>query len=316
MTPKPITLPKALERDLAGIAGTHVVVAAVLTVSLSDLERYSTLGRQSSDGRIVSGIPSLPPPALGVYARRNLEGWTVKRKDLPKEVREVSSWAPSWNSGDFHAISRDVLAYPLEHHAAKMLTISGTVLENLVDSALVRFRVDQSLDRRRPTFAADLQFNMKLLREAVGDARVYGADLSDDEFARIQRVDWELLPPGSAERVLRQLAERSSADPERLKVARERIRVLDSLGHDGYIVGTGRFARYFGAKFGPRLVALENLKYGNALYVFTEDWEKLTQHSRTELIKQRDPTVQRIRHIPGWRNAFRKLIVQARVEST
>lgn len=79
MTPKPITLPKALERDLAGIAGTHVVVAAVLTVSLSDLERYSTFGLQFSDGRIVSGIPSLPPPTLGVYAHRNLEGWTVKR---------------------------------------------------------------------------------------------------------------------------------------------------------------------------------------------------------------------------------------------
>lgn len=110
MTPKPITLPKALECDLAGIAGTHVVVAAVLIVSLSDLEKYSALGLQFSDGHIVSGTPTLPPPTMGIYAHRNLEGWTVKRKDLPKEVREVSSWAPSWNSGDFHAISRDVLA--------------------------------------------------------------------------------------------------------------------------------------------------------------------------------------------------------------
>jgi hypothetical protein len=148
----------------------------------------------------------------------------------------------------------------------------------------------------------------KMQERQFGNAHVFDADLSDEEFAQIQQVDWELLPPGSADRVLARLASRSVIDEERLGVASERLRVLDRLNHDGFIVGTGRFARYFGARFGDRVVALENLEYGNALYVFENDWDRLTQLSRTDLIRRRDPTVHRVPHLPGWQSAFRKLV--------
>ncbi|MEO6360073.1 MAG: hypothetical protein ABIO43_05810 [Sphingomicrobium sp.] len=121
-------------------------------------------------------------------------------------------------------------------------------------------------------------------------------------------MDWELLPKGSAERVLARLGAHKQIDPARLKVATERLRVLDRLDHDGFIAGRGRFARYFGAKFSGRIVALENLEYGNALYVFEEDWERLTQFSRTELVRRRDPAVHRIPHLPGWQSVIRKLL--------
>lgn len=311
MTPKPIKVSKALERELERINAQRVVVAAVLTVNRGDLSQYGALGLIWEEGQVKSGPPVLPPPSLGIYARRNLDGWSNKRTDLPKETREVSAYVPSWNSGAYHVVSRDILAYPLEHHPAMLLTISATILEQLVDGALVRFRVDQPLDRGAKAFAADLQFNLRLLREAIGEARIYDADLSDDDFARIQRVEWEMLPPGSGERVLQRLASVDRSTPERLKVAGERLVALDSLGHDGYIVGTGKFARYFGAKFGDQLVVLENLEYGNALYVFTENWEQLSQLNRTELIKRRDPAVQRIPHVRGWRGALRRLIITA-----
>ena len=158
------------------------------TVNLGDLGRYGELGLIWDEGQIASGPPVLPPPSLGIYARRNLDGWSDKRTDLPKEMREVSSYAPSWNSGTYHLASRDILAYPLEHHPARLLTISATTLEQLVDGALVRFRIDQPLDRGATSFATDLQFNLRLLRAAVGEAQIYDADLSDDGFARIQRV--------------------------------------------------------------------------------------------------------------------------------
>ena len=177
-----------------------------------------------------------------------------------------------------------------------------------MDAALVRFRVDQPLLRTGATFASDLRFNLRLLREAAGDAHVFDANLRDEDFARIQQVNWELLPPGSTDRVLAQLASQRSVDPEKLEVAQERLGVLDRLGHDGFIVGKGRFARYFGARFGDRLVVLENLEYGNALYIFEENWKQLTQLSRTELIKRRDASVHRVPHLPGWQSAIRKLI--------
>ena len=303
-----VKLSKAVQREIERAGSDRIVVAAVLTFITDDIDKYSEVGLRLADGRIATCDPAPPPPSCGHYARRNLDGWKEKRKDLPKEKREVSTWAPSWNSGSYHLVSRGIEAYPVDHHPAKLLTISVVVLENLQDGALVRFRVDEPLEKRSASFSADLQFNLRLLHEAVGDAHVWDADLSDEQFAQIQHVDWELLPNGSADRVLGRLAAQKEIDAERLKVATERLRVLDRLDHDGYIVGRGTFARYFGAKFGNRLVALENLEYGNALYVFEECWEQLTQLSRTELIRRRDSSVHRIPHLPGWPSALRKIV--------
>lgn len=308
MISRPTRLPQALQRVLDRLPGDRLIAAAVLTITASEVGKYHHLGLFAENGTIKASPPAPPPPSCGIYARRNLDGWGEKRVDLPKQTREISSWAPSWNSGSYHLVSRAIEAYPVEHHAAKLLTISATILEDLQNGGLVRFRVDQPLDRDADGFATDLLFNVRLLREAVGEAHVYDADLSDDEFAQLQHVDWELLPLGSTDRVLARLASQKPADRERLAVAGERLQVLDRLGHDGYIVGKGKFARYFGARFGEGLVALENLEYGNALYVFEENWEQLTQLSRTELIKRRDPSVHRVPHLPGWQSAIRKLV--------
>lgn len=132
--------------------------------------------------------------------------------------------------------------------------------------------------------------------------------MSDEEFANLQSVDWELIPPGSVDRVLARQAKTRTATAEQLEVASDRLKVLERPNHNGSIVGHGKFARYFGAKFGEKLLVLENLGYGNAMYVFEENWEELTKLSRTGLIKRRDPQVYRLPHLPGWQSAIRKLL--------
>lgn len=301
-------LSAALQKQLAAIDGHNVVVAAVLTVAEADFSPYADFNLSSVNGQITSGEPVLLPRTRGLFAARNLDGWVEKRKDLAKELREVSNWAPDWNGSGYHLVSRSVEAWPLQYHRARLNTISATVLEQLRDGALVRFRVDQPLSRESETFAFDLKFNIRFLKEAVGAASVFPADMSDEAFAKIQTVDWEMLPAGSEDRVLAQLATRRGASAERMRVAGERLRTLERLGHDGFIVGTGRFSNYFGAKFGQRLVALENLEYGNALYVFEENWEELSKLSRSELVCRRDPQVHRIPHVSGWQSVIRKLL--------
>ena len=301
-------LSKGLQKQLAAINGPTLVVATVLTVTDADLASFADFNLSAVNGQITTGEPVLLPRTRGLFAARNLDGWAEKRKDLSKEMREVSNWAPDWNGNGHHLVSRIIQAWPLQYHPARLNTISATVLEQLRDGALVRFRVDQPLSRHSDTFAIDLKFNMRFLKETFGAANVYDADLSDEEYAKIQMVDWELLQPGSADRVLAQLATRCGVSAERMRVAGERLRTLDRLGHDGFIVGTGRFSNYFGVKFDQRFVALENLEYGNALYVFEENWEELSKLSRSELIRRRDPQVHRIPHLPGWQSAIRQLL--------
>lgn len=309
MTTRPAKLSQATRRALGLIKSDRVVVAAVVTVSGADVHRYSQLGLHLEQDGIVAGAPAPPPASCGVYASRNLDGWEDKRTDLAKELREISNWAPNWHGSGHHLVSRTIQAWPVEHHAARLLTISAAVLEPwMKDRASVRFRVDQPLHRDDSDFVGNLAFNLRLLREAVGDARIYGADFTDDDFAKIQRVDWQFLPRGSGEEVLKRLAAGRIANEAKMQVAAERIRVLDRLEHDGFIVGIGKFARYFGAKFGTRFVVLENLEYGNAMYLFEENWEVLTQLTRTDLIKRRDPSVHRIPHVRGWQSVVRRFL--------
>lgn len=308
MAQTPSILSKSLQKQLAAIDGANVVVATVCTVTNIDLASFADLNLSAINGEITAGEPVLLPRTRGLFAARNLDGWVEKRKDMSKELREISSWAPDWNGNGYHLISRTIEAWPLQHHRARLNTISATVLEQLRDGALVWFRIDQLLSRESDTFVVDLNFNIRLMRETVGAANVYDADLSDEEYATIQMVDWELLPPRSGDRILARLAKRNGVSEEHLRVAGERLRTLDRLGNDGFIVGTGRFSNYFGAKFGDRFIALENLEYGNALYVFEENWEKLSKLSRSELIRRCDPQVHRIPHLPGWQSAIRQLL--------
>ena len=308
MARTPSKLSKGLQKQLAAIDCQSIIVATVCTVTNADLASFADLNLSAINGEITAAEPVLLPRTRGLFAARNLDGWVEKRKDMSKELREISSWAPDWNGNGYHVISRTIEAWPLQHHRARLNTISATVLEQLRDGALVRFRIDQPLSRESDTFVVDLNFNIRLMRETVGAANVFPADMSDEEFAKIQTVDWEMLPPGSGDRILALLAKRNGVSKERIRVASERLRALDRLSHDGFIVGTGRFSNYFGVKFGKRLVALENLEYGNALYVFEENWEELSKISRSELIRRCDPQVHRIPHLPGWQSAIRQLL--------
>lgn len=262
MMRRSVRISRAVQAEIGRINGSRVVVAAVKSMTVEDAKALEHLGLTVKNGTIATREPAPPPRTNGLYARRNLDGWPERRMDLPKELRDISQLAPSWRNSGFHLVSRSVEAYPVEHHPAKLLTISAKVLEPLVDAALVRFRIDEPLQRDAPEFASNLAFNLRLLREAVGQANVFDADLDDREFARIQHVDWELLPPGSVNLILDRLSARKHVNADRLRVAAERLRALERLGHGGLILGTGRFVRYFGAKFGDRLVALENLEYG------------------------------------------------------
>ena len=315
MTPRPVKLSKAVQHRLAAIDGQKLVVTVVLTITRETEPSYAHLGVGFEAGKITVAESAPPPRDCGIWSRRNLDGWTEVRKDLPKEARDISHFAPSWHGSGTHLVSRSIQAYPVEYHPARMLSVSATIIEPLRDAALIRIPLDQPLDRRHPDFNRDLRFNLRWLKELVGSADMFDADLSDEAYAKIQHVEWELLPPGRRKELLISLTKSSKANPERVRVASERLEVLTKLGPSELILGHGRFSKYFGARFGEQLVALENLEYGNALYVFEQDWTTLSQLSRTELIKRRDPAVHRVPHIHGWQSIIRKLLTDVRKSS-
>jgi hypothetical protein len=66
--------------------------------------------------------------------------------------------------------------------------------------------------------------------------------------------------------------------------------------------------QYIGAKFADDLVAFENLRYGNALYVLYENWGELSRRPRSELLKLPQSSLDRIVHSAGWEQKFAVLM--------
>ena len=76
-----------------------------------------------------------------------------------------------------------------------------------------------------------------------------------------------------------------------------------------FVKGTNKFNSYFGAKFDNDIVVLENKEYGNAIYVFYDDWDALSRFSRTELLRMNTDKVTKITHTKNWKNILAKSIL-------
>ena len=50
------------------------------------------------------------------------------------------------------------------------------------------------------------------------------------------------------------------------------------------------------------IVILENVRYGNAIYIFYEDWQVLSKLTKIELRNEDSRKFDRISHSPNWKN--------------
>lgn len=83
---------------------------------------------------------------------------------------------------------------------------------------------------------------------------------------------------------------------------------FEDLSIKKYIIGVNSFHRYFGAILNNDIVILENIRYGNALYVFFQDWENLSKLSRIELLSSTSHKFTRIIHSKRWKSKVMQAI--------
>lgn len=253
----------------------------------------------------------VPPAERGRWSRYNVNGRVVVRKDLPKVEKVIGGWE-SPNFGDWekgsHTHWATRMVYRRETWYAQQLPILLTVEEPNADGVVIGFRVDRVFDRKTPN-ERDLHLALSLLRENIGvHVSIVATDLSVDAWLADQSVTWELLPPG--ELTFKKIVARLGADPSSPRIAtlQDRDAAMRAMNPGAVITGLGAFSRYFGYKFRDNLVALENLTYGNALYVMFDDWEALSQRSRIDLLADANADYVRIVHRPGWEQKLKALL--------
>ncbi len=312
-------IPPRLNYKIKTINSDDAVVACVKKLNKNDIQDglYKHLNISISQKGLNFSPKILPSKKIGKFSKINIEGKEVKRKDLPMITKTFAVDAPNygdWSYGS-HTVYFDREVYITEYIPPKHVEI---IIELLSDNTkklnefIIKFSVDEVLNVKSNNFIDGLFFNINLLQENIGNADVFASEATFEEYTKTIYVDWEILPIGERESDLRKLVSKfrlkEKEDVERLV---DRYDVLNNLKPKEFISGTSGFRRYFGAKFSENLVVFENLEYGNAIYVMYDDWKKLSQKSRIELLKGDNRGFDRIVHTRGWKVQLDYLVKKA-----
>ncbi len=312
-------VPAHIRRSLAALPDRQIVAACMRTVSALDVQSGFIAHLDISLTKDGLAFPSavIPPIARGRYSRRNQEGWEVVRRDLPKETQynlvETPNWG-DWANGT-HTVRLPYKRYPRDFFAPTLAAIEIECPDESPGRSayVLKFQVSEVLDRETADFEARLLASINLLQENVGACDVAPASATFAQYLQTLNVSWEILPPGTKEDVVARLFRGRAPSAEELHAAEDRYPFLMALDPQRLIYGTSGLQRYFGALLTPDLVVFENIRYGNAIYLMFEDWQLLSQRSRTELLSGRfGGNFERIVHKPNWQTRVKALIDERR----
>ena len=303
--------PANINQSLGLIATDLVLIAGTKKIPITDIERglYAHLGLRAENGFAISSGTILPPVEVGKWSKRNVEGYEIKRTDLPKITKTFTWETPNFGDGStygYHMHSQNREVYQRHFFEPRMLEIDCEVLNDGAGRvALIKFSVAQLLDRKGNAFDNDLLLFLNLLQENTGVNGVYASNASKEDFIGTVALDWDIFPPGTADQVIARLnGGKRPIDIDKEKQARARFALFDKLQPESYLRGEGTFGSYFGALYADDLIVFENLAYGNALYILYNDWADVSKRSRLELLKGTDANYDRFLHVDGWQKRF------------
>lgn len=260
---------------------------------------------QLADGEMV-----LPAP-VGRASDYNANGKEDIHKDQPMEMayRTVE-----WHWTEYHGRERveqtdfrDVSykRYPRTHIPAPALELTlftNSNGERVVMSPLVsNWRSNE----------AELMHAVNLLLDIFGECSFFNEAREQIVTAPTRRLNWKILPPGEhpfpalrkeLDDVLKSVkaGNRSFVD--------HRLERINSFKPDFTAIGQGGFSGYVVFGFPKKdIYVLESVLYGNATYVLGDDWEKLSQLTKAEILSDKLHK-DRIVHLRNWFEKTRRLL--------
>jgi hypothetical protein len=250
------------------------------------------------------------PNAIGPASDFNANGREVVRKDLPKERRYIRTVMWSWTEwhGRYQSIqreeARDIFkdCYPRDFIAPPGCEITLIDLggKRAVSSPAMAKNDSQSL-----TNAANL------ILELFGPCHIIEADAKEIAAVTVRKVNWRMLPPGQhpwkhIEEHVKRAAPTHDGAPDR--VIMDRQHTIHKFGPDAVYVGEGGFSRYVAYEFRSRkMVVLECIEFGNALYLLGNNWQAVSKFTKAEVLGA-GLHQNRIIHSTGWKTKFGKIM--------
>jgi len=313
-----IKIPKLIKFQLKKL-GQYIVVATSKKYTAKEISegKLDHLGISISGSKLIIPESVIPSETIGKYSNRNINGYEVIRKDLPKETHYNTVEAPNWGDdyNGTHSVDLPYKKYPRDFYAPKnaRLRIISSSDDVVKGEFILAFEIDFILDQKKKNFEKELLFMLNILQENIGICGVKNSKTSLDEYLQSIQVSWEVLPPGTKEEAVQHIFKGRTPSKEEKEVAEKRYDFLMSLNPEKLIYGTSGLQRYFGALLEEDLVVFENIRYGNAIYIMFKDWEELSKKSRLELMSGRfGDNFERVIHTSGWKGRVRQIIEKKR----
>jgi len=146
--------------------------------------------------------------------------------------------------------------------------------------------------------------------EIFGEFDIVSNNLEGYFSPKEVRLNWEILPPGEYpwERVSDRLKTVINQLPKGNQPwATHRVDKIRSYKPTLHAIGFGGFQGYVVFGFGQRgFYLLECIKYGNATYVFGNNWETLSKLTKAQII-QGNLSIKRVIHTESWDSEITKL---------
>lgn len=256
----------------------------------------------------------LPPKTAGRYSRRNIMGYSITRRDLPKVTRDIPYSVTDWH-GDHHSGTYPRLCYQHECIEPAKLRIEAKVVVASTDGANVAFRLKEIFTKKVANIQRRLLAGLNVMRENVGACDVELESTPMDLYEVSEQVPWKIFPDGMGVAGIVDTVVRARTLEEaekKKKIVAEHLTFLKQLGATHFVRGEDSFDGYVGAIFDDGVCVFDNTHYGNAAYVLKGAWEDLTKRSRTELRRRSRQVVAPVAHYKDWKATVCRAIKRLR----
>lgn len=248
------------------------------------------------------GITILPK-AKGPVSDYNANGKYIVHENRPKETVYHTILHRDWH-GNYGLAEMPYERYPRTFVPAPYVEMT------IIEMKGILFVATKGIENNTQNTML-IKHCINLFLELFGVCELYDKSLTPIvKNVPMKRVNWQILPEGEYpwQHLSKLAGGIGTLRDNKGKLERYRIESILAYKPDEMYYGTGGFYGYLVFIFkNKNLVVMENIKYGNATYVFVGDWKKFSQMTKAEII-QENLMKERLLHNKYWKYQLGKVM--------
>lgn len=313
-------LPPKFIKEIKQLEDDQFIVSAVRYFKspeeVLDLPIFAQLQEPYTWGEEVTLLPQWSDKR---WCKWNQEGQIITRKDLPKASKAIYREAKNFGRPDTHQVTiiQEVWQKEIVHGRSIELTIKATSTGE--DQIRVLVEANYPFEKDVSPTDRNLLMAASLVQDSISATRSTplprSSRLTREEWEKSLEITWdffainELDDQQKISDYLSKIAQNNASHQLAHQVMQERVEMIQDTVPGQIITGKSGATQYIGYKYKENLVALENFFYGNALYVFRENWQEMSKKSRATLLSDYVGDFDRLVHTGKWKDKFIRILI-------